>query len=385
MAELWEAVSHGRSTAEVFADERLPAGAATLVCRDHDFDAADYLGAVERRRLDRSQALAIGAAQDALDQCGELPAPDRRAVVCGVGLPAATTYEEQLSHLLAGGVRALSPLTIPTIMPSSVSSLLSVRHDLRGPSVTVSAACASGAAAIAQGVELLRRGAADLVLAGGVDALLTYGVLCGFIRLDAMSHCVDHPELASRPFDVDRDGFVMGEGAAFVVLTRSADAEGKPRFGSVMGHASTSDAHHLVAPAPDGEGALRCMELALADAHLTPGDIAQVNAHGTSTVLNDRAEAEALARLFSGACPPVTSIKGTTGHMIAASGAVEAVVALTSIARGLVPPVAGLRTVDPAVTVDVVQGEARRVSSGPVLSNSFGFGGANTALVLGPA
>ena len=384
-AELWAALSGGRSTAEVFEDERLPAGAAPLVCRDRDFDAGAYLGPVELRRLDRSQALAIGAARDALDQCGELPPPDRRAVVCGVGLPAAATYEEQLSRLLTGGVRSLSPLTIPTIMPSSVSSMLSLRHDFRGPSVTVSAACASGAAAIAEGVELLRRGAADLVLAGGVDSLVTYGVLCGFMRLDAMSRCVDHPGLASRPFDVDRDGFVMGEGAGFVVLTRAADAVGRPSLGTVLGHASTSDAHHLVAPAPDGEGALRCMELALADADLCPRDIAHVNAHGTSTVLNDRAEADALTRLFGGSCPPVTSVKGSTGHMIAASGAVEAVVALTSIAHGLVPPVAGLRTVDPAIGIDVVRDEARRVPSGAALSNSFGFGGANTVLVLGPA
>jgi 3-oxoacyl-[acyl-carrier-protein] synthase II len=383
--ELWAALADGRSTAEVFEDERLPVDAATLVCRDRDFDAGDYLEPVQLRRLDRSQALALAAAQDALDQCEELPPPDRRAVVCGVGLPAAATYEDQLSRLLTQGVRSLSPLTIPTIMPSSVASMLSLRHDFRGPSMTVSAACASGAAAIAQGVELLRRDSADLVLAGGVDSLVTYGVLCGFMRLNAMSRCVEHPELASRPFDVDRDGFVMGEGAGFVVLTRGGDALGRPRLGSVLGHASTSDAHHLVAPAPDGEGAMRCMELALADAGVRPRDIAHVNAHGTSTVLNDRAEADALARLFAGWCPPVTSIKGTTGHMIAASGAVEAVVALTSIRRRLVPPVAGLRTVDPALTIDVVRGETRQVPSGPVLSNSFGFGGANTVLVLGDA
>jgi 3-oxoacyl-[acyl-carrier-protein] synthase II len=378
-------LSEGSSTAAVCEDVRLPAGGGTLGCRDRDFDAGAYLSPVERRRLDRSHAIAIGAAQDALEQCGDLPPPDRRAIVCGVGLPAAATYEEQLSNLLTGGVRALSPLTIPTIMPSSVSSLLSLRHDFRGPSVTVSAACASGAAAIAEGVELLRRGAADLVLAGGVDSLVTYGVLCGFMRLDAMSRRVDSPELASRPFDVDRDGFVMGEGAGFVVLTRAADGVGRPSLGSVLGHASTSDAHHLVAPAPDGEGALRCMTLALADAGVCPRDIAHVNAHGTSTVLNDRAEADALTRLFAGSCPPVTSVKGTTGHMIAGSGAVEAVVALTSIGHGSVPPVAGLRTVDPGISVDVVRNEERPVPSGPALSNSFGFGGANTVLVLGPA
>jgi 3-oxoacyl-[acyl-carrier-protein] synthase II len=289
------------------------------------------------------------------------------------------------TNLLTTGVRALGPLTIPTIMPSSVSSLLSLRHDFRGPSVTVSAACASGAAAIAHGVDLLRADVADVVLAGGVDALIAHGPLAGFLRLDAMSRYADHPELASRPFDVDRDGFVMGEGAGFVVLARAEDAEGRPRLGSVLGHASTSDAHHLVAPSPEGEGARRCMELALVDAGLRPGDIAHVNAHGTSTVLNDRAEAEALRRLFGSSSPPVTSIKGTTGHMIAGSGAVEAVVALSSITLELVPHVAGLRTLDPDVSVDVVMGEPRQVSPGPALSNSFGFGGANTVLVLGAA
>jgi 3-oxoacyl-[acyl-carrier-protein] synthase II len=384
-AELWAALAESRSTAEVFEDERFPAGTAVLACRDRHFDASAYLSPGEVRRLDRSHALAIAAAEDALEPCHDMPPPERRAVVCGVGLPAASTYEEQLSGLLGGGVRSLSPLTIPTIMPSSVSSLLSIRHDFRGPSLTVSAACASGAAALAQGVELLRNDAADLVLAGGVDALVTYGVLAGFMRLDAMSRCTDQPELASRPFDVDRDGFVIGEGSGFVVLIRAADALGKASLGSVLGHASTSDAHHLVAPAPDGEGALRCMSLALADADLAPRDVVNVNAHGTSTVLNDRAEAEALAGLFGPSCPPVTSVKGTTGHMIAGSGAVEAVVALMSSVRGLVPPVAGLRTVDPAVRVDVVQGEVRRVPPGPVLSNSFGFGGTNTVLVVGPA
>jgi 3-oxoacyl-[acyl-carrier-protein] synthase II len=177
----------------------------------------------------------------------------------------------------------------------------------------------------------------------------------------------------------------MGEGAGFVVLVRTYDLGGREGLGSVLGHASTSDAHHLVAPAPDGEGALRCMELALADAGLAAPDVTHVNAHGTSTVLNDQAEADALTKLFSGAGPPVTSVKGSTGHLIAGSGAVEAVVALRSATDGLVPPVAGLRTVDPAIDLDVVQREVRRVAPGPALSSSFGFGGANTVLVLGPA
>jgi 3-oxoacyl-[acyl-carrier-protein] synthase II len=384
VGELWENLCAGRPSAEVFADGRLPPGTAALVCRVSGFDTGAYLTPVEARRLDRSHALAMGAAADALGQCGELPVPARRAVVCGVGLGAASTYEQQASRLIEQGLRGLSPLTIPMVMPSSVAAHLSLRFGFAGPCLTVSAACASGAAAIGEGVELLRRRAADIVLAGGVDSLVNYGAMCCFMRLDAMSRNVRCPELASRPFDTDRDGFVMGEGAGFVVLQRPEDvpASGPQPLGLVLGHASSADAHHLVAPSPDGEGALRCMALALADAGVDPGDLAHVNAHGTSTVLNDRAEAAALRALFAGSCPPVTAVKGSTGHMIAGSGAVEAIVSLISLRRRLVPPVAGLRTIDPDLDVDVVQGPPREGRPGYALSNSFGFGGANTALVL---
>jgi len=382
--ELWGNLCAGRASAEVFEDDRLPPGTAALVSRVSGFDPAAYLTPIEVRRLDRSHALAIGAATDALGQCGQLPAPDRRAVVCGVGLGAASTYEEQASRLLGQGVRGLSPLTIPMVMPSSVAAHLSLRLGFEGPCLTVSAACASGAAAIGEGVELLRRRAADVVLAGGVDSLVGYGAMCCFMRLDAMSRNVDCPELASRPFDADRDGFVMGEGAGFVVLQRLEDvsASGPDPLGLVLGHASTADAHHLVAPSPDGAGAVRCMALALADADVQPCDLAHINAHGTSTVLNDRSEAAALTALFAGSCPPVTAVKGSTGHMIAGSGAVEAIVSLTALTHRLVPPVAGLRTLDTDFDLDVVRGVPRAGRPGYALSNSFGFGGANTALVL---
>jgi len=383
--ELWANLCAARPSAEVFSDDRLPPGTAALVCRVSGFDPAAYLTPVEVRRLDRSHALAIGAAADALGQCGELPDPARRAVVCGIGLGAASTYEQQASRLVEQGLRGLSPLTIPMVMPSSVAAHLSLRFGFAGPCVTVSAACASGAAAIGEGVELLRRGAADIVLAGGVDSLVGYGAMCCFLRLDAMSRNVACPELASRPFDADRDGFVMGEGAGFVVLQRPRDVPipGPEPLGLVLGHASCADAHHLVAPSPDGEGAVRCMALALADAGGHPRDLGHVNAHGTSTVLNDRAEAAALGSLFAGSCPPVTAVKGSTGHMIAGSGAVEAIVSLACLRHRLVPPVAGLRTIDPGLDVDVVQGPPREGPPGYALSNSFGFGGANTALVLG--
>ena len=385
--ELWESLCGARSYAERFEDERLPDDVPILVGRVSGFDPAAYLTTVEVRRLDRAHQLAVGAAQDAVDQLvGPMPAPERCAVVCGVGLGATATYETQHANLLTGGLRHLNPLTIPFVMPSAAASLLSLRFGFQGPCLTVSTACASGTTAIGEAVELLRRGAADLVLAGGVDSMVTYNALCSFLRLDVMTRTVDEPELASRPFDVDRDGFLMAEGAGFLVLRRRADlAADDPLLGCVLGYGASSDAHHLVAPAVGGAGALRAMSAALADAGIGPESVNHVNAHGTSTRLNDLVEAQALSRLFTGAPPPVTATKGTTGHMIGGSGAVEAIVTLWSLREGLAPPVAGLRHVDPEVDLDVVTRGPRKLAAGYGLTNSFGFGGSNAVLVLSPA
>ncbi len=389
VGELWESVFAARPTAEPYRDERLPPDAAVLVSRVAGFDPAAYFSAVERRRLDRALQLALAAARDAVDDVegSGWPPPERRAVVCGVGFGAAATWEEQHGRLLDGGLRALAPLTVAMVMPSAAASLLSLRHEIRGPSLTVSAACASGAMAVGQAVELLRNGTADVVLAGGLDSMVSYGVLCAFLKLDVMSRRVDRPDLASRPFDADRDGFVMGEGAGFLVLQRTADAlaQGRRIIARVTGHAQTSDAHHLVAPDPDGEGALRCMRAALADAGVSPGDVGSVNAHATGTVVGDLAEGRALDRLLRGRPVPVTAVKATTGHLVGGSGAVEAVLAALSASRGAVPPIAGLCRPDPAIPLDLVAGHARHVEPSPVLSTSFGFGGANACLVLEPA
>ena len=383
---LWDALCAARSTAEVYSDDRLPRDARLLVSRVRDFDASRYLSPVERRRFDRAHQLAIGAAQDAIEQCGlALPLRERCGVVCGVGLGAAAIQEQQHGRLLEHGLKGISPLAIPTMMPSALTALLSLRFGFTGPCLTVSTACASGASAIAHGVELLRCGAADLVLAGGADSLLTYSALAGFVRLDVMSRQVECPEMASRPFDENRDGFVMGEGAGFVVLQRAADAasEGRHIVGYVLGQASTADAFNLVAPCPDGRGALACMRGALENAGVTVDDLSHVNAHGTSTVPGDLSEALALSSLADGARLPITAVKGTTGHLIAGSGAVEAIVTLRSLQTCLVPPVAGLRQIDRQIDLDVVRNAPRAIGSGPALSNSFGFGGMNTALVLG--
>jgi 3-oxoacyl-[acyl-carrier-protein] synthase II len=384
--DLWESLLAGRTSARPFDDHRLPADAAVLAARVDGFDATAYLTATEIRRLDRCHHLAIGAAQDALDGVrGVLPPPARRAIVCGTGFGATETYELQHTQLIERGLRALSPLTIPVVMPSSVTAHLALRFGAQGPSLTVSTACASGATAIGEGSELLRAGRADMVVAGGVDAMVTYNALCSFLRLDVMSRNVAQPDLASRPFDVDRDGFVMGEGAGFVVLERAGDASdnGRDIVGLVLGYGSNGDAYHVVAPSPHGTGARACMESALARAGCTPADVNHVNAHGTATVLNDQAEADAITSLFGTPSPPVTAVKGATGHMVGGSGAAEAIVALWSLRYGLVPPVAGLLHVDPAISADVVVRAPRPIGPGVGLSNSFGFGGANACLVLG--
>jgi len=385
VADLWRSACAGRSTAEPYTDARFPPDARVLVSRVVGFDPAAYLSPVERRRFDRAHQLAIGAAQDALDDCGPgLPLPDRCAIVCGVGLGSAAAHEDQYRRLFESGLKGISPLAIPILMPSAAASLLSLRFGFTGPCLTVSTACASGATAIAEGVELLHRGAADLVVAGGCDSLITYSALAGFIRLDVMSRHVEAPDLASRPFDEQRDGFVMGEGAGFMVLQRGPDAasSGRRVLGWVLGQASTADAFNLVSPSVRGEGALACMRRALADAGVHASDLSHVNAHGTSTVHGDLSEGRALASLFAGTGPPVTAVKGTTGHLVAGSGAVEAILTLKSLAERILPPVAGLRHVDRRIELDVVRSEPRAIGPGPGLSNSFGFGGLNTALVL---
>jgi len=385
-AELWASLCEGRSFAEPFEDARLPPDLRVLVARVAGLDAAAHLPPAQVRRFDRCHHLAVAAAADALGaMAGAMPPPERCAVVCGVGVGANGYHERQHEELLRNGLRALNPLTVPVVMPSSPAALLSLHFGFRGPLLTVCTACASGATAIGEGAELLRRGAADLVLAGGVDAPVTYSLVCSFLRLDAMTRTIADVDHASRPFDADRDGFLLAEGAGFVVLQRASDLpSGAEVLGTVAGYGTCADAHHLVAPDPEGAGALRCMRLALADAGVVSADIGHVNAHATSTVAGDRAEAVALSALFSAGSPPVTAVKGTTGHTIGGSGAIEAIMTMHALRSRVVPPVAGTRRLDPDLDLDVVVGKPRPLGSGYGLSNSFGFGGVNACLVLGP-
>ncbi|MFJ4922996.1 beta-ketoacyl-[acyl-carrier-protein] synthase family protein [Streptomyces sp. NPDC088725] len=385
--EVYAALLAARSTAAVvprLVEQGVPVQFACLV---PPFDTTAYISRREARQIDRTTELVLCAAVDALREAAlpdGLP-PDRVGVQIGTGVGGLPSME---ATALDHGAKPMGmPVhTVPRTMANSPACRIAMRYGFQGTCMTYSTACASGTTAIGEAARRIRHGELDVAVAGGVDAPVTTIIVSSFARLRALSTRHSAPGLASRPFDADRDGFVMGEGAAVLVLERmdAARARGARIYGEVTGYAATCDAFHIVAPHADGEAASRCMTLAVADAGLSPADIGHINAHGTSTVLNDRAEATAIDRCFGGQSPPVTAVKGVTGHLVGGSGALEAALALVCAARGVVPPVANLAGGPEAALVDAVIGEPRAVAHTHVLSNSFGFGGQNACLVLTP-
>jgi 3-oxoacyl-[acyl-carrier-protein] synthase II len=341
-------------------------------------DAAAFVGRRDARRLDRFAAFAVHAAGQALDSSGVLAGADqdRFAVIVGTGMGGMVAHAEGVRMMADRG--HVPPLTVPKTMPNAAASAVSMAFGLRGPTEAIATACAAGTHSIGHAARLVALGLADAAVAGAADGCLTDTELAGFEVIGALS-----PSGISRPFDTARDGFCAAEGAAVLVVEPLDDARrrGAPVLLEVLGSGSSSDAHHITAPQPQGAGAIRCMQAALDDAGLAPADVAHVNAHGTSTLLNDASEARALRAVF-GTVPPVTSVKGVTGHPLGAAGAVEAVAVLLSVAHRMLPPTAGTTDVDD-LGLDVVT-EALDWQPGPVLSNSFGFGGLNGALLLGP-
>jgi 3-oxoacyl-[acyl-carrier-protein] synthase II len=361
----------------------------TFACEVRDFDVSPYLSAKEAAHVDRSTQFAFSAAVDALAQAGDLGAdPARVAVVAGTGVGGLITLESEVVKYANKGAMRVSPFLVPMMMSNASAAYIALQYGFTGPNFAVVTACAAGTNAIGEATRLLRAGEADVVVAGGAEASITPVGLAAFSRMGALSRRKDDPAHASRPFDVGRDGFVMGEGAGMLVLERwdRAVARGATIYGGIAGYGRNTDAFHITAPSPGGEGAVRCMQLALEDAGLTPADIGHINAHGTSTPLNDAAEAEAVVKVFGGA-PVISSVKGATGHMIGAAGAVEAIASLLALARGAVFPTANYTDPDPALPpIDVVHGSPRAMAPGKAaLSNSFGFGGHNASLVLTPA
>ena len=384
----WEELCAGRASARTIESFDPSDLSITFAGEVRDFDAVEYFGPKEARRQDRVTQLGFGAAADALGDAGELGAdPSRCAVIIATGVGGLHTLEENQRLYFEKGPSRVSPFFVPMMMPNATAGVVAMQLGWTGPNLCVATACAAGAHAIGEGVRLIRDGTADVVMAGGTEAAVTPLTIAAFARMGALSSRNDEPGRASRPFDADRDGFVIGEGAGCVVLEplERARARGATIYGEVAGYGRNADAYHITAPSPGGAGAAVCMQLALDDAAMEPSAIGHVNAHGTSTQLNDAAEAEAVRKVFGDSPPVVTSTKGVTGHLIGAAGAVEAVAALLSVRDGIVPPTANLEKLGDDIELDVVAGSPREVGAKPAISNSFGFGGHNACLVLAGA
>ncbi|HEV3047507.1 MAG TPA: beta-ketoacyl-ACP synthase II [Solirubrobacteraceae bacterium] len=367
-----------------------------------DFEPRDFLSAKEARRADRFTQLAIAACVEALADAGwtrdrddgasglgaaELPyAPERVGCVLGTGIGGIATLVDGQDTLRERGGEYVSPLSVPLMMSNAGAAALSMRHGLRGPSLAVSSACASGAHALGTALRMLQSGEADAVVAGGSEAGLTPLARAAFSALDALS-----ASGVSRPFDARRDGFVMGEGAAVLVLERAGGAEARDArvLGRLRGYGASSDAHHLTAPRDDGQGQAGAIAAALADAGVRAGEIDYVNAHGTSTPLNDRAETRALKLALGERAReiPVSSTKSAIGHLLGAAGAVEAVATLLALRDRVAPPTLGFAQVEEGLDLDYVPDAARPLAAPAgrpalAISNSFGFGGHNAVLCL---
>ncbi|MYI15186.1 MAG: beta-ketoacyl-ACP synthase II [Acidimicrobiaceae bacterium] len=339
----------------------------------------------EARRADPYTQFLVAAADQAMAQAGEIDAnPTRCGAMIGTGVGGISTLELQIGVLKEKGPRRVSPFLVPMMMANAGGATLSMRYGWMGPSENVVTACAAGTHAVGNAARLIADDRCDAVLAGGTEAPFTPTAVAGFTNMTALSSSG-----ISRPFDIERDGFVMSEGAAVLVLEDwdTALSRGAEILAEVLGSASTADAHHITAPSPGGSGAVHCMQLALDDAGVGAADVVHVNAHGTSTDLNDAAEAEALSKVFGTSPGPlVTSTKGVTGHALGAAGALEAVAVVLAMQKRLVPLTAGLTVLDPELPpIRVVMDEPEPWDPGLSISNSFGFGGHNGTLVMAPA
>jgi 3-oxoacyl-[acyl-carrier-protein] synthase II len=355
-----------------------------------DFDPTEHLSVKEARRLDRFSQFAVVASSEAVGQAGwdgESPYdPLRLGCVVATGIGGQYTVETQLDVLRDRGAKNVSPLGIPQYMPNAATAAVTMKHSLRGQSYGVVSACASGAHAVGSALRMIQYGDADAVVCGGSEATLTKFAFASFAAMQALS-----PTGISRPFDLRRDGFVMGEGAGVLVLeeAEAAIARGATILGEVAGYGSTTDAHHLTAPEPTGGPASRAIELALRDAGAQPAQVDYINAHGTSTQLNDAAETAAIKRALGEEAKriPISSTKSSIGHLLGAAGAVEAVATIRTLITGVIAPTVGYEVPDPELDLDFVPGESRPLVTGNghpplALSNSFAFGGHNVALAL---
>ena len=354
-----------------------------------DFNPQDYMEHREIRRSDRYTHFATAATVQAMRQANlqmEEEDPRRVGMVIGTGIGGIRTLLDGYNTLQTRGQRRISAFAVPAMLANSATGQVAISIGARGPNLCPVLACATGTASIGEGFALIRRGVADVVIAGGTEAGIVDFSLAGFDVMGALSRYNDDPERACRPFDASRDGFVMGEGSGILVLESEehALARGARILGEIMGYGLTADAYHATAPREDGLGAFEAMDQAVREAGIDPGDIDYVNAHATSTVLGDLGETRALKRLLGehSYTTPISSTKSMMGHLLGAAGAVEAIVCLMAIEHGVIPPTINYETPDPELDLDCVPNVARQVPVNVTLTNSFGFGGHNASLVI---
>jgi len=389
---MWDAVSSGRSGIGPITYFDTTDYSVHFAGQIPDFDPADHLDGKEARRMSRFQQYAVIAADEAMRDAGlerfeDDAEAERAGVIVGSGIGGLGLMEEQTRVLIERGPSRISPTLVAGMIVDLAAGHISIRYNLRGINYAPVSACATGNHAIGEAFEIITRGTADVVIAGGVDAGITPLGLAGFCAARALSTRNDDPQGASRPFDAGRDGFVMGEGGGVLVLEEweHAVARGAHIHAEVLGYGASADAYHITAPAPDGNGARRSMLAALKRAGLQPSDIDYMNAHGTSTGLGDAAETGAIKEVFGADVPPISSTKSMTGHLLGGAAALEAVICVCALETGVLPPTINYTDPDPACDLDYVPNVARVTDPKIVMSNAFGFGGHNATIVLGRA
>jgi 3-oxoacyl-[acyl-carrier-protein] synthase II len=360
-----------------------------FACEVKGFDALRYMDRKEARRYDLFAQFALAAAHQAVTQAGledKVPDPDRVGVVIGSGIGGMQTYEENCKAFVTKGPDRVSPFFVPMFIPDIAAGLVSIRYGLKGPNYATVSACASSAHAIGDSFNLIRHGQADAMVTGGAEAAITGLTVAAFSNMKALSSRNDSPETASRPFDADRDGFVLGDGGAIVVLESLEHAErrGARILGEVLGYGSSGDAYHITSPAENGEGAQRAMRACLADGRIDPKDVGYINAHGTSTEQGDIAETQAVKAVFGEHARKLIfgSTKSMTGHLLGAAGALEFGVSLLAATCGVIPPTINQFTPDPQCDLDCAPNRKVERQVDVALSNSFGFGGHNVTLAV---
>jgi 3-oxoacyl-[acyl-carrier-protein] synthase II len=392
LAGTWAALLEGKSGAgPITRFDATPDFDVRFAAEVKGFDPEQFLDRKEAKRTDRFAQFAVVVAQQALKNAGLDPAPDsfdrdRAGVIIGSGIGGIATFEDQTRTMLERGPKRISPFFVPMFIPDIAAGHVSMRHGLRGPNYCTVSACASSAHAIGDAYRIIERDEADVMVAGGTEATVTPLAIAGFANMKALSTRNDSPQTASRPFDATRDGFVMGEGAGAVVLEslEHATNRGVAILAELVGYGQSADAYHLTAPAPEGAGAQLAMRAALRDACMEPGDVAYVNAHGTSTPMNDLNETRAIKAVLGEAAyrTVVGSTKSMTGHLLGAAGAVEAVICALVCRESVIPPTINFATPDPDCDLDYAHGGRIQRDVGVALSNSFGFGGHNVTLVV---